>query len=235
MNPSERLARARAAAGNGDYESALEDYAWCFDHGIEVSRSFIGVRNSYVLFEWAKLATLHPPAEAALRARRSALAEAVFSDSGAHDAFTDLFAIDHALGELAATHEVFVRLRERSPEVAEGVTWSALHVVRAVRDHALHLELVGDFETYVRDSLDKLERSLDIRARVLERRPSDQEEWSGMRQLRIERFAEELGDLLDAIEFVRGAEAAAEARALAIGAIELREVGEELLPLLEAE
>lgn len=52
---------------DGDFDQALKDLIWLYEHSLEIESTFVAVRNSYVLGFWAMLAKKHPPADLALK------------------------------------------------------------------------------------------------------------------------------------------------------------------------
>lgn len=234
MDPGEILERARFAVSYGDHDAALRDYAWCFDHGLDAGRSFVGVRSSYVLNEWARLAAVFPPAETALRERRSRLAAELLSGGEERRSFRDVAAIDEVLGELESTYATFVELRQQCPEVAADVSGDALDAVRAAGDHALLLELIGELRTFFIHSFRSLETLLGLKSSIYRDMGAAGSRLGRARAASLREFAGELRAVYEAVEAVHGAEAAADARRLSIEVMDHRQIREELLPYLEA-
>ncbi len=69
-NPEIQLDLGRALFGASEFERALGVLLDCFDHSLDHNRSFSGVRGTYILEEIVRLGEFHPPAIAALKARR---------------------------------------------------------------------------------------------------------------------------------------------------------------------
>jgi thiol-disulfide isomerase/thioredoxin len=95
--PMERERLGQAFAEKGKYEEALAEYLWCFDHGLEKSPSYVGVRLSFLLMYIAELGNKYPPALKALEERRDAAERALFSDKGTSANAAELFSINDAL------------------------------------------------------------------------------------------------------------------------------------------
>lgn len=68
-SPRQALQNAHAAMAAGDYPAAQALYEHFFDHALEIDESFYGVRLSFCLNEWVKLAKVYPPALENLEAR----------------------------------------------------------------------------------------------------------------------------------------------------------------------
>jgi thiol-disulfide isomerase/thioredoxin len=71
-NPMARQEFAGRLARAEKHEEALENFLWCYDHGLEHDPSYVGVRSSFLLGEIATLGESYPPALDALRTRRDA-------------------------------------------------------------------------------------------------------------------------------------------------------------------
>lgn len=69
-DPMIRMKYGRELAQRGRNEEALKEYLWCFDEGEKNSRSFSGVRISFLLGNITQLGSKYPPALEALRERR---------------------------------------------------------------------------------------------------------------------------------------------------------------------
>jgi len=69
-DPNARMQFGVALAQKGKDAEALTEYLWCFDHGLEASPAFVGVRVSFLLMNIKNLAVHYPPAQQALVTRR---------------------------------------------------------------------------------------------------------------------------------------------------------------------
>lgn len=109
-------ARYRAAqqeARTGNPEQALRELVWCFDEGMVRESSFSGVRLSFLVGDFARLAQRHPPAEEFMRRRCT---EAELRMFGGEAAATQEFAAwCGALGEEARLLEAFGRIPAGDP------------------------------------------------------------------------------------------------------------------------
>lgn len=76
-DPMERMNYARALAQKGKKKEALAEYLWCFDHGLENTPSFTGVRLSFLLSDIDRLGHSYPDAIKALEERRDHAEKAV--------------------------------------------------------------------------------------------------------------------------------------------------------------
>ncbi len=78
-DPMRHLEYGRALAARGKQREALDEYLWCFDHGLERSPTFAGVRTSFLVLDIATLGRRYAPAREALVERREATAMASHS------------------------------------------------------------------------------------------------------------------------------------------------------------
>lgn len=67
MNVREKLRSAQQAAEAGRYAEALEGYIWYHDNALSHDPAQAGVRLSYAIGYWLKLAQDYPPALLALK------------------------------------------------------------------------------------------------------------------------------------------------------------------------
>ncbi|TWI65086.1 hypothetical protein IP91_02491 [Pseudoduganella lurida] len=143
------LERARAARLEGRHEDALRDHLWFHENALAVEPGMAGVRLSFALRDWIYLAEKFPLARRALQGLRdrdtARLLEGDGSRSGgARDLFRDIAAINGALGEERATHELFERLDLQAPALAQQCADLALPALAAAEDFALARRYLGD-------------------------------------------------------------------------------------------
>jgi thiol-disulfide isomerase/thioredoxin len=98
-DPSARLQFGLALAQKGRDVDALAEYLWCFDHGLEASPAFGGVRLSFLLMDIKNLAAHYPPARQALEARREERQAKVAAGSTDFEMIRDLISLNQTLGQ----------------------------------------------------------------------------------------------------------------------------------------
>lgn len=114
------LNRVRMLVEAKKYPEALEGY----QHFFEASRGASGmggVRLSYVLFEWADLGRIYPPASEALRELAAQRRDEVLTGDGHFGRFHEYTAINRALNDEQETIDAFLALEQKSPEAAKGL------------------------------------------------------------------------------------------------------------------
>jgi hypothetical protein len=150
MKAKERYHAARAAADAGRYEEALRDYIWFHDHALEEQPSLYGVRLSYALSDWAELANRYPPALVALKAICDAKSDRLARGDGDRPLFHDVRALNEQLGQQGSTYELFVRLQEANPALAEECADLAMAAIVGSKDFDLARKLIRDPDGAIR-------------------------------------------------------------------------------------
>ena len=131
MTPVERLIAARQTAKAGCHDEALREFVWFHHHALDVDPSLSGVRRSYALSDWAKLAKDYPPARVALEQIREEHTKAALSDTGDLDAFRDVESINRYLDSSEHTHDLFAAVAAANPALAQRCARYALAAVVA--------------------------------------------------------------------------------------------------------
>jgi hypothetical protein len=172
-SPRKTLARARKAFGEGDFEEALEAYEHFFDHALENSSAWYGVRLSYCLSEWAELGKAYPPAHDRLE-QKAEEALGLFDQTKGPERFHDFHAICRSLGRLQEPLARFLRVHEADRELAQsivGSVWKDLIEDRQwvvcssyLRDPVANYkrELAGFKESMILVKLNRLFRDHDL-------------------------------------------------------------------------
>ncbi|WP_116811341.1 hypothetical protein [Steroidobacter cummioxidans] len=150
MKAEERYHAALAATAAGRYEEALREHIWFHDHALEEQPSLYGVRLSYALSDWVELANRYPPALVALKAIRDAKSDRLARGDGDRRLFHDVRAINEQLGQQELTHELFVRLQETYPALAEKCADLAMASIVSAKDFDLARKLVRDPDGAIR-------------------------------------------------------------------------------------
>jgi thiol-disulfide isomerase/thioredoxin len=99
-----------ALAQKGKDAEALDEYLWCFDHGLEAGPAFTGVRVSFLLSYIKQLAADYPPAGKALEARRDAAQARLAAGARDYQTVQDLVSLNNALGQKEKNFAVFDQL-----------------------------------------------------------------------------------------------------------------------------
>lgn len=116
------LQDAQLAHQSGDFVNALDFYEYFFDHALdEDPYALYGVRLSYCLDGWAKLAEIFPGANQRLEQKKNqALDE--FQATKNSEQFHDFYCISKALRQNDTALEVFTSLFADNPKSSEKLT-----------------------------------------------------------------------------------------------------------------
>jgi hypothetical protein len=109
-DPSARMQFGTALAQKGKDAEALTEFLWCFDHGLEASPSFVGVRLSFLLMYINNLAAHYPPARQDLETRRDERQAKVAAGSTDFRTIQDLVSLNKTLGQEEKNLAVFDQL-----------------------------------------------------------------------------------------------------------------------------
>jgi thiol-disulfide isomerase/thioredoxin len=109
-DPNARMQFGVALAQKGKDAEALTEYLWCFDHGLEASPAFVGVRVSFLLMNIKNLAVHYPPAQQALVTRRDESQAKVAAGSTDYHTVQDLVSLNKTLGQEEKNLAVFDQL-----------------------------------------------------------------------------------------------------------------------------
>jgi len=102
----------------GEYAGALERHLWFHEHALEFKSSYGGVRLSYALSHWKKLADVYPPALTALVAIRDRDSQRLVAGTGSPQLLHDVASINDVLKQFEATLNLFTQLETAHPELA---------------------------------------------------------------------------------------------------------------------
>jgi hypothetical protein len=214
VNPQARLEAAMNAARQGDYEGALREHLWFHEHALEHDPAYYGVRLSFALGAWARLAKAHPPARDALIQVRDATARRLLRGEGGLRAFDEVEAINSELGDRRATYELFRQLREMQPGVADACADLAWETAADFDDFVLARACVGDPSERLRAWADELNEDISlIRAELPGSRAELEDEF-------ITTFAERVALLLRVLAGIGEAAGAPVLRAKVLDAVE---------------
>jgi hypothetical protein len=161
------LERARAARLEGRFEDALRDHLWFHEKALSVEPGIAGVRLSFALRDWIYLAEKYPLARRVLQGLRDRDTAIMVDGAGSgdndresatRDLFRDIVAINSALAEERATHDLFMRLDLQAPALARECADLALPAIAAAEDFGLARRYLGDPLERVKALADNLNR-----------------------------------------------------------------------------
>ena len=123
-------------------EEALQELLWFREHADQSDPIIGGLRQSYALIYWIRLADQYPPARAALdEARERALTRAL---EGERAHLLDVISIDHAQDQPLRTRDLLLQLEALHPALVASCARAALPLVMQAGDAALAERLMPD-------------------------------------------------------------------------------------------
>ena len=148
-DPKAILREAREDAGAGRYAVALAKQVWFHEHALEFQPSQGGVRLSFALSDWKRLADRYPPALDAMKAARDRAAAAVLAvpapevpeSRATFHAFHDFESLNRSLGDPGRTVAFFELLDRERPAAAA----AAARLVRPALIRAKNFALAGKY------------------------------------------------------------------------------------------
>ncbi|NJM39511.1 MAG: hypothetical protein HC853_01425 [Anaerolineae bacterium] len=124
-DPRDVLSRAREFAKQGDFGTALEHFQWFHENALKIRPSLKGVRLSFALKDWLKLAQKHPPAMEALQTTRDRAVKRLFSADGTQSDFKEIAAIDWAQDSESNVCDLYEALASSNANLARQCQWRA--------------------------------------------------------------------------------------------------------------
>ncbi len=125
------------------YQEALDKHVWFHEASKEMS-GMGGVRLSYALGLWMKLAEQYPPALEAFIELRNRKKDRLLNGDGNFDDFHDLFAINRELDETDDTASVFMQIYKNDPEQSKVYYNLVEDLLVAKKEYAICGECMGD-------------------------------------------------------------------------------------------
>lgn len=112
------LSETRRLQRTGENEQALERHLWFHKHALEHDPSMYGVRLSFAMGDWKRLAETYPPALRAMMKVRDEKTQRIIDGEGSYALFHDVASLNETLGENGKTLELFKTLEEKQPGMA---------------------------------------------------------------------------------------------------------------------
>ncbi len=128
----------------GDYSAALERYIWFHHHVLEHDPHMTGVRLSFALGGWQRLAEVYPPALETMIETRDQASARLRAGKGNRELFNEVDSFNARLGDDAVTVELFKHLHEAQPRLAERVWSVARSKVIAAGEYELANQYIGN-------------------------------------------------------------------------------------------
>lgn len=111
-DPEIRFEYADVLVQVGKYKEALDEYLWCYDHGLEYDQAFSGVRLSFLLSAIVDLGGRYPEAIQALKQRRDLAEQQLLSDQGKVEQVYDFAALNRELKDKPRSLKAYDKLKQ---------------------------------------------------------------------------------------------------------------------------
>lgn len=164
QQPNEVFERARQARQEGRFQDALTDHLWLHEHALDVSPDWNGVRLSFALRDWIYLAEQFPPARTALQAIRDRETARMLQGAATVERFREIASINEALGEVPATHQLFLALDAVDASVAEQCAELAMNALVKCEDFQLARRFLASPEQRIAQLAERLNGAADALA-----------------------------------------------------------------------
>ncbi len=120
-NPQAILNSIRNDVQAQAYETALAKQVWFHENALKYQPGMSGVRLSFALSYWKKLAEVYPPALEKLKEIRDEASQRVLDGKDVWQSFQDLAALNRTLDEDTLTSDTFLLLHQQQPPMAKRV------------------------------------------------------------------------------------------------------------------
>lgn len=164
QQPNEVFERARQAREEGRFQEALQDHLWLHEQALAVSPDWNGVRLSFALRDWIYLAEQFAPARSALQAIRDRETARMLQGAASLERFREVAAINEALGEVSATHQLFLALDSIDASVAEQCAELAMTALVKCQDFQLARRFLASPEQRIAQLAERLNGAADALA-----------------------------------------------------------------------
>jgi hypothetical protein len=149
QEPKRMLQSARAHVKAGAYAEALESYSWVYENALVYDPMWFGIRDSYVVMEWAELGKVYPPARTELELIRDQKTARLREGAFDHFLFKEVMAINSALGQFALSSALFAEIAERDREFAQKCLPAALPALIDTLDISLARRFIRSPEEFL--------------------------------------------------------------------------------------
>ena len=147
------LKDARAFTKAGDFAKALERHEWFHNNALRINQALYGVRLSFALSDWKRLADKYPPALASLEATRDSGAKGLEAGTASPSMFHDVQSINEILGAVQQTITLFKTLDTKNPDLAKKCFRFAQETLLAQGETDLFTRYAGDLVTYLKTQI----------------------------------------------------------------------------------
>lgn len=133
-----------------EFDVALQRHLWFYETS-KTTPGMGGVRLSFALESWLKLAKLYEPAMDALIQIKNTNKKVILGATGGFDEFHDFYAINRYLGNEGETYSVFLSIHEQQPDLAR-------HCYHIVQDLLVERGMYELCKSFIDDPLEQYQR-----------------------------------------------------------------------------
>ena len=156
------LSKTEELSREGKHEEALKRHIWFHNHALEHQPSMYGVRLSFALSYWKRLADKYPPALKALKDIRDANVKEMEDGTGDGRLFHDVVALNRTLGEETKTITLFESIAKNDPQMAKDCWGTAKEAVFKEKRY----DLAQQYVKSVSKEFDRVERNYERKIKM---------------------------------------------------------------------
>jgi thioredoxin-related protein len=163
-DPHLRIDLAGALTDRGMMEEAVQEYLWCWDHGLEHDPAFKEARRGFLLAQIQRLGRLFPKANDLIAARGAVLFERVIACAADEEQIADFLALERVQERDDVVLAAFDGIRGESMECARTKSLLAPIAIDGlidVRRYAEAVALMGDVNAHVAAIMEDAKRDLE--------------------------------------------------------------------------
>jgi len=158
------LSETEELAQEGKHKEALERYIWFHDHALEHQPSMYGVRLSFALSSWKRLADKYPSAMKAFKEIRDKKTKKLSGGNGNAAIFHDVVALNRTLGDETKTITLFEAIAKMDPQLANDCWGIAKEAVFKEKRY----DLAQQYVKSVAKEFDRVESSYERNIKMYE-------------------------------------------------------------------
>lgn len=158
----EYLSQTETLARQGKHAEALERFIWFHENVLQHDESMSGVRLSFALIYWDKLAEKYPPARNAMLEIRDRTTRRLLESGGNFTLFQEAAALNRTLKDDAGTIHLFEELEKAYPKEASTYWIVAKDYVIAAKRYDIASRYIKDLEQEFRRIRQRYEEDLEL-------------------------------------------------------------------------
>lgn len=146
---------ARKQGEEGNFALALEMHIWFHNNCLKFEPALSGVRLSYALGHWIELGSVYPQALEALQKIRDEKTHLLLNGHADKSLFQDVRAINRDLNEIELSTNLFKKIEEVNPALAEDCWWM-------IKDAFFELQDIDTINRFCPDLSEEIDQVLRV-------------------------------------------------------------------------